>query len=165
MTKEEQDRQVESGEQLDGTSDVHRQSDIPRSSISNENKVIERAEREAHKTEVEGAGEDPQRDRTLSAVRSPSADRNGGITGATLPVVEEDGEANSREDSLKDEKASGVPRNAPLPIQHQLPATTEKDNTAPSHDQSTTDQRLLSLPNFNRLSMGLQPNASTGKEG
>ena len=162
MTKEEQERQVESGEQLDGTSDANPRTSIQRPSISHDNEVVEKAEKEAHKSEQEGAGE-PQRDRTLSAVRSPSAERGGGIAGATLPVVEEDGEANSQEGSLRAAKASHATP-TPLPLnERQSSAIAEKEGLTSTQDQSSTDKQLLSLPSFNRLSLGLQPNASAAK--
>ncbi|KAH0534110.1 hypothetical protein GP486_008932, partial [Trichoglossum hirsutum] len=45
--------------------------------------------------EKQGASEEDRPQRTLSSVRSPSAERTGGVAGATLPVVEEAGEAGS----------------------------------------------------------------------
>ncbi|KAF2230209.1 SAICAR synthase-like protein [Viridothelium virens] len=53
-------------------------------------KVMERAEREAAKSQRKGVSEDDVPDRRLGAVRSPSAERAGdGYAGTTLPVVEE----------------------------------------------------------------------------
>ncbi|KAI9662622.1 MAG: Phosphatidylinositol-4-phosphate 5-kinase [Bathelium mastoideum] len=53
-------------------------------------RVMERAEREAAKSQRAGAREDDVPERRLVAVRSPSADRADGYhTGTTLPVVEE----------------------------------------------------------------------------
>ena len=52
-------------------------------------KVMERAEREAQKSQRKGASEDDVPERRLGAVRSPSADRGDGYGGTTLPVVEE----------------------------------------------------------------------------
>ena len=145
MTKEEQERQAETGEQLDGSIDTTRQPSVPLSRNSNENKVVEKAEKHAAKTEREGATEEPQRDRTLSAVRSPSADRSSGIAGATLPVVEED---SSREHSVNDEKPKNAhPYGGPLPPER-LPPT-------PPDDRLPNDKQLPSLPSFNRLSMGI----------
>ena len=161
MTKEEQERHVESGEQLDGTSGANPRTSIQRPSISHDNEVVEKAEKEAHKSEQEGGGEQPQRDRTLSAVRSPSAER--GMAGATLPVVEEDGEANSQEGSLRAAKASPATPTPLPPNEHQPSAIAEKEGLSLAQDQSSTDKQLLSLPNFNRLSLGLQPNVSTAK--
>ena len=107
-TKEEVEREAEASEQLTPSLD---NSDQPGKSSSgiirrSTEKVIEKAEKQARKSEDRGAVEDERRDRTLSAVRSASADRSNGIAGQTLPVVEEDGEANSKEESLHDEKAS-----------------------------------------------------------
>lgn len=167
MTKEEQEREIESGQQLDGTVANTRELSFPTSRKSNENKVIEKAEKQAHKTEMDGAIEEPQRDRTLSAMRSPSAERSGGITGATLPVVEEDGEAASREESVQDEKAGGVLTNGMIGKRYsddRPPPTPEKDKRPPSRDQFASDKQLPSLPNFNRLSMGLPSSTPHGSE-
>lgn len=155
MTKEEQEREAESGEQLDGSIDntVRHSSSFPISRKSNENKVVEKAEKQAHKTEKQGAIEEPQRDRTMNTVRSPSAERSGGLQGATLPVVEEDGEAGvSREDLAHDEKAEGKLADNASPEQGRPPR-------APQKDQSPDDNHLPSIPNFNRLSMGMSSTA------
>lgn len=105
MTKEEAEREAQAMDGLDGsaTTSPHRKSSFTASRRSTD-KVIEKAEKQAEKTEREGAVEDPRRDRTLTSVRSPSADMAGNITSTTLPVVEEAGEANSREESVMDEK-------------------------------------------------------------
>lgn len=153
MTKEEQERQSQSGDLLDGSIDTHRQSSFPISRHSTD-RVIEKAEKQAHKTEKEGATEEPKRDRTLSTVRSPSVERAGGGGGATLPVVEEDGEAASREDSIHHGKTGGnVPDDVPL--------TDERPPPTPSQDgmRLPSDKRLPSLPDFNRLSMGMSTTA------
>ena len=52
-------------------------------------KVMEKAEREAQKSQRHGANEEDVPERRLAAVRSPSADRSEGYGGTTLPVVEE----------------------------------------------------------------------------
>lgn len=156
MTKEEQERAAEAGGQLDGSIETTRQSSFPIS--YKENKVVEQAEKQARKTEKQGATEDRHRDRTLGSMRSPSADRSGGVAGATLPVVEEDKEASSREASVQDEKAGSAP---PSGVAHtderdeQPPPTPPKDKPPASTEQLSSDKQLPSLPNFNRLSMGL----------
>ena len=148
MTKEEQERQAQSGALLDSSVEPHRQSSFPISRHSTD-KVIEKAEKQAHKTEKEGATEEPKNDRTLCAVRSPSVERGGGGGGATLPVVEEDGEAASREDSIHNGTIAGrgpdgVPStNGQPPLEDGIPLPSDK--------------RLPSLPDFNRLSMGMKP--------
>ena len=163
MTKEEQERAVESGDQLDGATDTTRQSSYPASRKSHENKVIEKAEKQAHKTERDGATETPQRDRTLSSMRSPSADRSGNATGATLPVVEEDREASSREDSVQDEKAGPTVPNGTVEINEQPQSSPPPPNGTPlpTTEQLPSDKQLPIIPNFNRLSMGLQSNSNT----
>lgn len=137
MTKEEQDRQAQSGDQTDGSIDITRQPAISRKSTD---KVVEKAEKQAHKKANEGAIEEPPHDKTLSAVRSPSKERGAGMSGATLPVVEEDGEAGSTEDSVQNEKF-GDAMPPPTPVKDNRPLPSEK--------------QLPSLPNFNRLSLGM----------
>lgn len=163
MTKEEQERAAESGQQLDGSIDTVLRSSFPAWRNSHETKVAEKAEKQAHKTEKDGATETHQRDRTLSSMRSPSADRSGGTAGATLPVVEEDREASSREASVQDEKAgSALPDGTAREDDRPLP-TPPKDRTQPSIEQLPSDKQLPSIPNFNRLSMGLQSNTAAAR--
>ncbi|KAI9801687.1 MAG: Phosphatidylinositol-4-phosphate 5-kinase [Piccolia ochrophora] len=74
-------------------------------------RVMEKAERQARKTEREGASEAHAPDRNLTTLRSPSADRTNGTAGSTLPVVEEAGEhgstsGRSRDGSVPNEKES-----------------------------------------------------------
>jgi len=79
---------------------------------SSTDKVMDKAENQAHKTEIDGASEKDVPDRTL---RSTSADRSNGLAGATLPVVDEAGEAGStggrsgrsRDESALNEKQGG----------------------------------------------------------
>lgn len=61
-------------------------------------KTLERAQKQAHKTEMEGRREDETPERVLATARSPSAERSAGVAGTTLPVVEEVGEAASTRD-------------------------------------------------------------------
>ena len=70
-----------------GTAPMHR--------TSNSNTTLQRNENEAIKSERRGENDDTAEPRTLSTVRSPSAERTGGMQGQTLPVVEELGEASS----------------------------------------------------------------------
>ena len=158
MTKEEQERQHQSGDLLDGSIDSHRRSSFPISRPSTD-RVIEKAEKQAQRSEKEGATEDPKRDRTLTVVRSPSIERLGGSGGATLPVVEEDAEAASREDSFGNEKAGGRVPNGVASTGERPPPQTLTDETRLSYDK-----RLPSLPNFNRLSMGISTPAPTATE-
>jgi 1-phosphatidylinositol-4-phosphate 5-kinase len=169
MTKEEQEREIESGEQLDGNVDTARQQSFHNSRKSNEAKITEKAETQAHKTEMDGAIDEPHRDRPSSAARSPSVERSGGITGPTLPVVEEVGEAASREDSVQDEKAGGGGAltngtTNSLYSDERPPPTPEKDKPTPLNDQPPNTKQLPSLPNFNRLSLGLQSSAPSASE-
>lgn len=115
LTKEEQERGVRGSEQVDGPaslnapSTTNRQSSVDLSRKSTD-RVIEKAERQARKSVENGATEDERKDRTLGTMRSSSTEPTNGVAGATLPVVEEDGEANSREDSLHNEKRQATIR-------------------------------------------------------
>lgn len=157
MTKEEQERQAHSGDLTDGSVDPHRQSSFPISRHSTD-KIIEKAEKQAHRTEKEGATEDSKRDRTLGTVRSPSVERAAGVGGATLPVVEEDGEAASREDSINRDANGNVPDHVPM-TEEQPPLTPSKGKKP-----LPNDKRLPSLPDFNRLSMGMSSTPMAAKE-
>ena len=150
MTREEQEREAESRDQHDRSIDTTRHS-----RKSYDNKVVQKAEKQAHKTELEGAIEEPQHDRTRSTMRSSSAERSAGMQGTTLPVVEEAGEAGSREDIVLDEKVEGKrPQHSSPMDERQLPIQ--------SQDRMTGDEQLLSLPIFNRLSMGLGSSKAPG---
>jgi 1-phosphatidylinositol-4-phosphate 5-kinase len=60
------------------------------------NPTVQRNENDAIKGEKKGENESDRPDpRLLSTIRSPSAERSGGLQGQTLPVVEEMGEASS----------------------------------------------------------------------
>lgn len=61
---------------------------------STSNSVIQRNENDALRSEKGRDGDRPE-PRTLSAARSPSAERSGGMQGQILPIVEEMGEASS----------------------------------------------------------------------
>ena len=170
MTREEAERMAHTSEQLDSSvgSTPHRESSFPlprrstdrmsakdRKSLDQKStdKVIDKAEKQAQKTEKEGAFEEPQRDRTLTSTRSPSADRTGGVAGATLPVVQEDGEAGSREESIKDEKAGASTIQRP-----------PRPEPARENDMPPSDPGLPSIPRFKRLSLGLGSSSPTKAE-
>jgi len=105
MTREEQERAAHSSEQMDGSTSHHTNQRLSFNLCrKSTDRVIERAEKQARMSEEHGATEDERKDRTLSAKRSGSADRTNGVAGTTLPVVEEDREASSREESLHNEK-------------------------------------------------------------
>lgn len=59
------------------------------------NSTLQRNENDALRGERRGEGDDEAEPRVISTVRTPSADRSGGMQGQTLPVVEELGEASS----------------------------------------------------------------------
>lgn len=169
MTREEAEREAQASDPLDisvtGTHhgehfsvsrrSTDRTSTKDRRSLDQRStdKVVEKAEKQAQKTEREGAIEEPQRDRTLTSIRSPSAERTGGAAGNTLPVVQEDGEAGSREESIQDEKSE------PLASQNRLPSKPTKETVIPPSDPG-----LPSIPKFNRLSIGLASPSPTRAE-
>lgn len=106
MTKEEaeRDEQHRSSEQNTGAGYGPRahSSSIESTRLSGERlsqspveKTLEKAQKQAHKTELEGRNEEDTPERVLGVARSPSAERTGGTAGTTLPVVEEAGEAAS----------------------------------------------------------------------
>ncbi|EPE35996.1 SAICAR synthase-like protein [Glarea lozoyensis ATCC 20868] len=79
---------VDSGRRRSNSQPMHRS--------SNPNSTLQRNEQEAVNAERRGDDEAHRPDpRIISVVRSPSADRSGGLQGQTLPVVEELGEASS----------------------------------------------------------------------
>ena len=59
------------------------------------NATIVRNENEAVRSENSADGSDEMESRRITTLRTPSADRSGGMQGQTLPVVEELGEASS----------------------------------------------------------------------
>lgn len=141
-TKEQAERESRSTEQLDGSVYNDRQPSFALSRHSTD-KVIQKAEKQARKSiEKQGASEENVKDRTLTAERA------GGPGGATLPVVEEDGEGGSREDSPRDEKSGGR-RLATEPEPESLGSGDTQIVTAPSERKE--ERRHSFLP---RLSMG-----------
>lgn len=143
MTKEEVQRERQSGDQRDSSVITN-----PLSPRTSTDKVIQKAEHQAKKTETDEASEDPTNDRTLTAVRNSSVDRTNGGSGAVLPVVEEDGEAVSREDSMHNEKASGLLQVAEAP-----PPTRDRPPPTPPKDSILRNKELPSIPHIPRLSM------------
>ena len=112
MSREEAEREKQARERT--TSSLDRQLRSGRGvARTSTDKVMDKAEKQAHKTEVDGVSEKEVPDRTL---RSTSADRSNGLAGATLPVVDEAGEAGStggrsgrsRDESAPNEKQDGV---------------------------------------------------------
>lgn len=149
-TKEESEREPKISEQLENSTTASRRRASWTVSRKSTDKVVEKAEKQAINTEKEGAQEEPSKDRTLSSMRSPSADRSGGVTGATLPVVEEDGEGGSREESIRGDIS-----------QRKVPSNTERPPPLPEKDREAEETKLPSLPTFNRLSMGLGSSTTT----
>ncbi|KAI4168022.1 MAG: hypothetical protein LQ343_006729 [Gyalolechia ehrenbergii] len=139
-TKEEAEREPRSTEQLDGSIYNDRQPSFTLSRHSTD-RVVQKAEKQARKSiEKQGASEENVKDRTLTAERA------GGPAGATLPVVEEDGEAGSREDSPRTEKSHGQ-RLLPEPE----PMGSGETQIVSSSRERKEEHRHSFLP---RLSMG-----------
>lgn len=88
------------------------------------NPTLQRNENEAIKSEKRGGGDEAE-PRMISTLRSPSAERTGGMQGQTLPVVEEMGEASSTGGR------SGRSRERPL-----TPAKDDERPLTPAKDYS-----------------------------
>ncbi len=102
MTEEEAERKKASGSEhagqyldhtvstVDGATrsidTVRMSSHSDRQARSPVEKTMEKAQRQAEKSEKKGANEQAMPDRTLGTMRSSSADRTHGQTGSTLPV-------------------------------------------------------------------------------
>lgn len=114
------------------------------------NTTLQRNENDALKSEKKGQIDDEAEPRIISTVRSPSAERSGGMQGQTLPVVEELGEASSTGGR------SGRSKERPLtPAKDDVrPPTPAKDyspagNGRPSNgrvSRSSLDKELPPLP-------------------
>ena len=153
MTKEESERIA-----ADGThgQDGHRQS-YSHLSRSSTDRVMEKAEKQVRKAEDRGMTEDgAPSDRTLGAVRSPSAERTAGVGGATLPIVEEAGEGAStggrsgRSHETVDEESTACGTQTPNgkatgpPLGGRPPPTPPKDH--PMRGRGNSEKRLPELP-------------------
>ncbi len=143
MTREEVEREIRNSEQVGGSISATRQ--FTRTSID---RVINKAEHQADKTRRDGSSESSKNDRILTAMPSPSADRTIAASGATLPVVEEDGEAASREDSMHNENVSGSHLRAEAPR-----VTSDRPPPTPPKDYAPKNKELPSIPNIPRLGM------------
>ncbi|KAI4221711.1 MAG: hypothetical protein L6R36_006694 [Xanthoria steineri] len=140
-TKEQAERESRSTDQMDGSIHTDRQGSFSYSRHSTD-KVIQKAEKQAQKTEKQGASEDKTRDRTLTAEKT---------AGATLPVVEEDGEAGGREDD-------SIPRERQQPPPNLRTSDDEANPVSSGETQIVSDlppghKNLPSLPFIPRLSM------------
>lgn len=103
MTKTREEAEKDAAGQLVAQSPGIVSSDIARNRsdthqtqrFNTDNPVIQKAKTEAIKTEKRGSSEDSVPDRTLTTVRSPSAERTNDRGGMTLPIVDEVGESSS----------------------------------------------------------------------
>lgn len=93
MTREEAERELQRNDQVDGS--VHTRTSSHYLSRGSAERTMDKAERQARKSEQGGVSEANVPDKFKSTVRSPSAERTNGLAGATLPVVEEVGESGS----------------------------------------------------------------------
>ncbi|KAI9845673.1 MAG: Phosphatidylinositol-4-phosphate 5-kinase [Thelocarpon superellum] len=104
-SREEKERErLSAGEAEPSSLDMQRLSGhLSRSSTD---KVMDKAEKQARQPDKDAVEESEMPERTLGTVRSPSAERTNGLTGATLPVVEEAGEGGSTSGRSRDESVS-----------------------------------------------------------
>ncbi|KAL8925128.1 MAG: hypothetical protein Q9208_003633 [Pyrenodesmia sp. 3 TL-2023] len=152
-TKEAAERESHSTEQpLDGSIHTDRHPSVTLSRHSTD-KVIQKAEKQAQKSEKQGASDEGMRDRTLAT------DRAGGGQGATLPVVEEDGEAGSREDSIRHEKPAGDIEDASETEADQV-GSGETVIVRPKVKENGEGHRHLPSLHIPRLSMSGAPGTS-----
>jgi 1-phosphatidylinositol-4-phosphate 5-kinase len=152
----EKDREKESHEQADRA--AHPGSISSQLFRTSTEKVMDKAERQARRTEDNGAVEDDSHDRILTSIRSPSAERSNGLAGATLPIVEEIGEGGStggrsgRSEAVHHERVpSDFTLGSPV-IGGRPPPTPPKDDEregrllTPPKDHPLKDKRLPELP-------------------
>lgn len=141
-TKEQAERESRSTDQMDGSIHTDPQPSFSLARRSTD-KVIQKAEKQAQKTEKQGVSEDKSRDRTLTAEKT---------AGATLPVVQEDGEAASREDD--NSPSEKPPPNARMSDDVANPMSSgETQIVSPQGEPSSGHKYLPSLPFVPRLSM------------
>jgi hypothetical protein len=123
---------------------------LPKSPVE---RTLEKAEKQAVKTERHGAVENEKADRTLMTTRSPSAERTGGTHGTTLPVVEEAGESGSHRSGRSAERekddtndmgvcGSIIPH---FPMPSNMVPYTEKENDS-GVEMSRSSGREKELP-------------------
>ena len=141
-TKEQAERESRSTDQMDGSIHTDRQASFSMARHSTD-KVVQKAEKQAQKTEKQGASEDKSRDRILTAEKT---------TGATLPVVQEDGEAAGREDDNNPREQ--LPSNARMSEDEANPvSSSETQIVSPDAERPSGHKHLPSLPFIPRLSM------------
>lgn len=155
MTKEEAERENQGYDGRDGSFGPHR-----RLSRTSTDKIVNKTGPHVSKSTGEGPPEGAISEKTSGPVRSPSPDKPNGVSaGATLPVVEEDGEANSREESMHSEKQHGAkPSNTTKHVSEaDIPLNPPKSSSAvphsPPEDDRPVDQELPPIPHHARLSM------------
>ena len=124
----------ESTRRRSGSTPMHR--------TSTSNTTLQRNENEALKSERRGENENAAEPRTITTVRSPSAERTGGMQGQTLPVVEELGEASSMGGR------SGKSRERPL-----TPAKDDERPPTPSKDYSPGNGQHILRGSVSRSSL------------
>jgi 1-phosphatidylinositol-4-phosphate 5-kinase len=111
------------------------------------NPTVQRNENDAIKGERRGEDEANRPDpRLITTIRSPSAERSGGLQGQTLPVVEEMGEASS----TGGRSGRSRERDEALEVEKR-PLTPAKDNAdgrplTPAKDQSPSSNGVTQRP-------------------
>jgi 1-phosphatidylinositol-4-phosphate 5-kinase len=98
----------------------------------------------AERAEKQGGSEEDRHQRTLTTARSPSAERTNGVAGATLPVVEEAGEAGSTSGRSRNGsfRREDTPARAPPP----LPPPDEPTRPPPPPPEKDDPARMKPLP-------------------
>jgi 1-phosphatidylinositol-4-phosphate 5-kinase len=163
ITKTREEAEREAAEQpaaqsLGGvSSDMARnRSDTHQTLRSNaDNSVIQKAKTEAIKTEKRGSSEDSIPDRTLTTVRSPSAERTNDRGGMTLPIVDEVGESSSTggrsaqdADERGDENGTDKEHRPPTPLKDNglVPESSPKKLVSLRNSSFDSNKALPPIP-------------------
>lgn len=156
----------QSHDQLDGSIHTNRPSShyLSRSSTD---RVMEKAEKQALKTADQSGSDGEPHDRTMGAVQHPSTDIPNVIGGATLPIVQEDGEASSTggrsAQSQEREKGASSPRpQTPNGLLLEPPPLGGNPPPTPPKDVVMREKQLPSLPQASPLTNSfpfLSPNS------
>jgi 1-phosphatidylinositol-4-phosphate 5-kinase len=117
--------------------------------------VIQRGETEAMKSEKRGSNEDSVPNRTITTVRSPSAERTNDRAGMTLPIVDEVGESSSMggrsaqdADERVDENEIDKDYHPPIPPKDNgiVPGTSPKKPVSVRNSSFDSNKALPAIP-------------------
>lgn len=159
MTQEEAEREKQSHDGREGSISAYR-----RLSRTSTDKNMHNGGLHVPKAVAEDTSEDAVAEKTSMAASSSSPEKTNGPTGATLPVVDEDGEANSREESMHNEKLHGTQPKVGQPtdaLSDEHPPSTLL-YTLP-RDDALSENQLPPIPHLARLSMTETLAAQTGR--